>query len=102
MTIHGIEGLAAKLHQQWPEAIVQIDSAETPDGTSWIHAQIHDQAVEIEWRPALGFGVSVSSGKPASELFSGPDSIVLSADTVLETIKKRLVAPTAVSLQGNG
>lgn len=67
------------LIQDLPEAAdVTVDAPTRGDQAGWLDVRYEGKWVVVEWRPGMGFGVSLieeADEDPAAGLFEGPDQI---------------------------
>jgi len=76
-----IEKLKRALKSQLPRVEIALDPAAKPTGTSYLDARLGKHAVVIEWRPAVGFGIS---SNPTGEYGDKPDEFYEDVDSACE------------------
>jgi len=87
-----IQELADLLHASSPELALTLDCPDEPGAPCWLDVSSHDRFVVVEWKPALGFGVSLvdNVSDPRAGLFEGPDEVFqdihATKDRVLELL----------------
>lgn len=87
-----IQKLADLLYASFPELSLSLDCSDEPGAACWLDVSSHDRFVVVEWKPALGFGVSLvdTVSDPRAGLFEGPDEalpdIHSTKDRVLELL----------------
>lgn len=65
-----IEGLASSIKERLPSAEIVLDPPSGAGGTWWLDIHLGDRGVVVEWRPAMGFGISST---PAEGYGEGSD-----------------------------
>jgi hypothetical protein len=73
--MNDLELLAKALRDEFPSARFEV--AGTASST-WLDIEHASRSVAVEWRPGIGFGVSVipdQEQEPLSGLFEGPDEV---------------------------
>jgi|SRR5215213_1940662 len=74
--MNGIQSLIEILEAQDPDLELELDPPVDPRAPWWLDVERGDRRVVVEWRPAQGFGVSLTDNSdPLSGLFSGPDEV---------------------------
>jgi len=83
-----IQELANLLHAASPELELNLDCPGEPGAPCWLDVSSHDHFVAVEWRPALGFGVSRvdTASAPRAGLFEGPDEVLQDIHSTKERI----------------
>ncbi len=72
---------------------LEIESPDNPSGSWWIHAWSKEKFVEIEWRPNLGFGISlILNGDFESAMFGGPDNVFPDLDAAQNYVTQLLIS----------
>jgi len=73
-----IQELANLLHASSPELELTLDCPDEAGAPCWLDVSSHDRFVAVEWKPALGFGVSLvdKESDPRAGLFEGPDEVL--------------------------
>jgi hypothetical protein len=65
------------LRRELPDAVsMKLDAPESRDLASWLDIEFEGQWVAVEWKPTIGFGISMIEGieeDPKKGLFEGPD-----------------------------
>lgn len=69
--------LYQSLKRELPETVsMKLDAPESRDLASWLDIEFERRWIAVEWKPGIGFGVSMIEGieeDPAKGLFEGPD-----------------------------
>jgi len=73
-----IQELADLLHASSPELDRTLDCPGEAGAPCWLDVSSQDRFVVVEWKPALGFGVSLvgTESDPRVGLFEGPDEVL--------------------------
>jgi hypothetical protein len=89
-----LQELADLLHASSPELALTLDGPDEPGAPGWLDVSSHGRFVAVEWKPALGFGVSLVSTESDSRagLFEGPDEVF----SDIQATKDRILALLAV------
>lgn len=101
-----IHTVKQKLAARLPGVSAVIDEPLNPDGPWMLDVVLDNRAVNVEWRPHRGFGISSQEPHRNSYYGEGPDEIVSSVDEtvgrVVELIKSgaSTVAPSELTLAG--
>ena len=69
--------LAQAVGCEVPGAEFRFDEPERSGQSGWLDIEFEGMAIAVEWRPAVGFGVSrlEVGGDPTAGLFEGPDDV---------------------------
>ncbi len=86
-----IEQLSEMVQGRFPQARCVLDKPEYPQASWWLDIHAEDHEVTIEWRPALGFGVSA---RPDVVLGEGPDETYDSLESVFARIQDLILSRT--------
>jgi hypothetical protein len=87
-----LQELADLLHASSPKLALTLDCSDEPGAACWLDVSSQDRFVVVEWKPALGFGVSLvdTVSDPRAGLFEGPDEVLQdihsTKDRVLELL----------------
>jgi hypothetical protein len=84
-----LERLVDALRASSPEIDLNLDWSGEPGAPGWLDVAEHGRSVAVEWRPRLGFGVSLvdTSSDPTAGLFEGPEAVF----TDLHAAKERIL-----------
>jgi transcriptional regulator with XRE-family HTH domain len=99
-----IQTVKQKLQALFPDLSAVIDEPRDPDGPWMLDVTLDDRAVNIEWRPHRGFGISSQDPHRKSYYGEGPDEILSGVDEtvgrVFELIKsgESTAAPSEITL----
>lgn len=99
-----IQTVKQKLEARLPGVSAVIDEPLKPDGPWMLDVVLDNRAVNVEWRPHRGFGISSQEPHRDSYYGEGPDEILSSVDEtvgrVVELIKSgaSTVAPSELTL----
>jgi hypothetical protein len=77
--------LEQDVRQQFPQARVELDAAQQPNGAWFLDIEIAGYAVAVEWQAHRGFGITASAESGYGE---GPDEVY----PKLEAARERLLA----------
>lgn len=104
-----IQKMAHDLEERLPGAQIHVDVPNKAGGSWWLDARMGDHSVDVEWRPATGFGISSGHREdpPGTGFGEGPDEIYPNADAdqafarILEVLEKgmRTQPPREVALR---
>jgi DNA-binding XRE family transcriptional regulator len=78
-----VEVLKEELSKRLPGVAVTLDSPKDPSGSYWLDGRFQGNAVVVEWRPSMGFGVS---SVPSEGYGEGPDEFYDDWSSALERI----------------
>jgi hypothetical protein len=69
--------LALAVGSEIPGAEFELEEPERNGQSGWLNIEFEDIAITVEWRPAVGFGVSriEVGGDPTAGLFEGPHDV---------------------------
>jgi hypothetical protein len=70
-------------------AVLKLDLPVQSDRGGWLDIEYGGKWVVVEWRPGIGFGVSLAEGleeDPAKGLFEGPDEVLANREKAQERI----------------
>ena len=83
-----IQELANLLHAASPELELNLDCPGEPGAPCWLDVSSHDHFVAVEWRPALGFGVSRvdTASAPRAGLFVQLDELFVDGLVPIRTM----------------
>jgi len=75
-----LEQLAEVVKRSFPTAELKMTLPERAGQAGWLDISSAERSIAIEWRPGIGFGVSLlpdmeMEEDPASGLFEGPDQV---------------------------
>jgi hypothetical protein len=75
--MNDLRKLAQAVRSEVPGAEIKLDEPERTGQAGWLDIEYEDVAIAVEWRPAVGFGVSrlEVGGDPTAGLFEGPDDV---------------------------
>lgn len=84
-----LERLVDALRASSPDLDLTLDWSGEPEAPGWLDVEEHGRSVAVEWRPRLGFGVSLveTSSDPSAGLFEGPGEVF----TDLHEAKERIL-----------
>jgi len=82
-TVNQIQNVKEKLQALLPGLSAVIDEPQHPRGPWLLDLSLNDRAVNVEWRPHRGFGISSQGPRGENHLGDGPDEI---RSTVEETV----------------
>lgn len=84
-----LERLVDALRAFSPDLDLTLDWSGEPGAPGWLDVAEQGRFVAVEWRPRLGFGVSLvdTSSDSADGLFEGPDAVF----TDLHAAKERIL-----------
>ncbi len=97
-----IEELMHQIQEQVPSAELELDRPKQPSGRWWLDVRLGKRAVNVEWRPSVGFGVS---SVPSSGYGEGPhefyDSVDGAVDRIVQVLRHgaRTSPPAQVALK---
>jgi len=81
-----IQTVKQKLKALFPGVSVVIDEPRNSGGPWMLDVALDDRAVNIEWRPHRGFGISSQGSHRKSYYGEGPDEILSSVDETVERV----------------
>jgi hypothetical protein len=85
-----IHDLAERVRARFPKAGITLDPPERANGSWFLDVRQGKNAVVVEWRPLLGFGISEQGG----EYGEGPDELIFDVDAAaLRTIELLEASP---------
>lgn len=76
--MNDLEQLAESVRWIFPEAELKLRLPVRPSQAGWLDISSGGRSIAVEWRPGVGFGVSVlpdAKAEPCSGLFDGPDEV---------------------------
>lgn len=76
--MNDLRRLAQAVLYEIPDARLDFDEPERSQQAGWLDVRHGDLWVAVEWRPGIGFGVSLNEqdpGNPSKGLFEGPDHV---------------------------
>jgi hypothetical protein len=79
-----IEQLSEMIQYRFPDAHLALDRPKDPQASWWLDLLIDDQEVTVEWRPALGFGVSA---RPDAVFGERSDETYVSLEGAFERVE---------------
>ncbi|HET9228385.1 MAG TPA: hypothetical protein VFR31_17045 [Thermoanaerobaculia bacterium] len=87
-----LERLVDALRVSSPDLDLTLDWSGEPGAPGWLDVAEHGRSVAVEWRPRLGFGVSLveTSSDLAAGLFEGPDEVFTDFRAAKERILRLL------------
>lgn len=89
--MNGIELVQDLLARRFPQASVTLDQPDTPSASWWLDVAVDSHSVTVEWKPAVGFGVSTPT---ADDYGSGPDEVYPDPETAYRRILELLLSQT--------
>ena len=93
-----IEQLQERLQHRFPDAGLALDRPKDLEASWWLDAVLDGHDVTVEWRPALGFGVS--AGREA--LFGeSPDEVYGSLQETLSRVEQLVLARESTTAPGS-
>jgi hypothetical protein len=87
-----LERLVDALRASSPDLDLTLDWSGEPEAPGWLDVEERGRSVAVEWRPRLGFGVSLvdTSSDPAAGLFEGPEEVLTDFHAAKERILRLL------------
>jgi hypothetical protein len=76
--MNDLRRLAQAVQHEIPDARLDLDEPERSQQAGWLDIRHEGLSVAVEWRPGIGFGVSLieqDPGDPSKGLFEGPDHV---------------------------
>lgn len=96
-----IEQLSNAIREAFPDACLDLDPAQKPNGTWFLDVRLTDYALSIEWQRHRGFGLTANSesgyGEGVDETYRDLGTALKRALALLDA-KAFTKAPTAVTL----
>lgn len=89
-----IEELEERVRLRFPQAEAALDRPRNPEASWWLDVAMDDRAVTVEWRPALGFGVTA---RPDVVYGEGSDETYDSADDAFARVKQLILSGARTS-----
>lgn len=90
-----LEEVADFARRSVPGAEIVIDRPARPDGEWFLDAQVDGHVVTVQWRPAVGFGVSASAEEAG--FGEGPDEQFTDASVAARRVVELLLTKTFTS-----
>lgn len=76
------------MHPSSPELELTLDCPDEAGAPCWLDFSSHYRFVVVEWKLALGFGVSLvdTESDPRTGLFEGPDEVLRDVHSTIDRI----------------
>jgi hypothetical protein len=87
-----LQELADLLLASSPKLALTLDCSDELGAACWLDVSSQDRFVAVEWKPGLGFGVSLVNtvSAPRAGLFEGPDEVFHDIHTTKERVLELL------------
>lgn len=86
-----IQKVSHLLADRFPEAILELDAADTETGIWYLDVRLEGHAVVVQWNPRSGIGVSTPE---AADYGSGPDEVFIDPEAAFARVKTLLISQT--------